>query len=182
MLKKLLLSIFACLLAFAMCASCFDGESTSESTSESAPDSDLPIVYVITFETEDGEITKEVLEGEDLTDIPELPTEAGFTFSWSVTDFTNVSDNMTVTLVKTANNYTITYNLEGLEDVEIENLTTQVTYGETFTLEEPTRDCYVFEGWYDADGNKVESGVYNVADNITLTAVWSEDGSWSERA
>ena len=179
MLKKLLLSIFTCLLALAMCASCLAGE---QSTSESEPESDLPIVYVITFETEDGEITKEVLEGEDLTDIPELPTEAGFTFSWSVTDFTNVSENMTVTLVRTANNYTITYNLEGLEDVEIENLTTQVTYGETFTLEEPTRDCYVFEGWYDADGNKVESGVYNVADNITLTAVWSEDGSWSERA
>lgn len=180
MLKKLLLSIFACLLSMTMVVGCLTV--SSEPSSESESNSDLPIVYVITFETKDGDVVKEVLEGEDLTDIPALPAEDGYTYSWSVSDFTNVSSNMTVTLVKTPNVYTITYDLQGLEDVKIDKLTQQVTFGKAFTLEQPTRDCYVFVCWVDAQGNEIEAGEYNVAGDLTLTAVWAEDGNWSDRA
>lgn len=177
MKKSFLLTIFTCLLAMLLVVGC-----ESNQTSESQPTSDLPIVYVVTFQTEDGEITREVVEGQALTDIPELPTEAGYTYSWSVSDFSNVTSNMTVTLNKVANVYTITYDLEGLEDVEIAQLSQEVTFGKTFTLEQPTRECYEFLGWVDADGNTVVDGEYNVADNLTLKAVWTEDGNWSERA
>lgn len=181
MKKRFLLSIFTCLLTMILLVGCNFISRDSGSDAESTPD-DVPVIYIVTFQTEDGEITREVAEGQALTDIPELPTEAGYTYSWSVSDFSNITSNLTVTLNKDANVYTITYDLEGLEDVEIANLSQEVTFGTSFTLEQPSRDCYVFLGWVDAEGNAVEAGVYNVAGNITLKAVWAEDGNWSERA
>lgn len=178
MKKRFLLSIFTCLLTMILLVGCTPLPTSSNSSSED----DAPIIYVVTFQTENGEITKEVEEGQPLTDIPELPSEAGYTYSWSVSDFSNVTSNMTVALIKTANEYTITYDLEGLEDVEIANLSQKVSFGDNFTLEQPTRDCYIFIGWVDVNGNTVVSGQYSVADNMTLKAVWAEDGKWSDRA
>ena len=178
MKKRFLLSIFTCLLTMILLVGCsnLDIQSSSDSSS------DVAIIYIVTFQTEDGVIEREVEEGQALTDIPELPTEAGYTYSWSVSDFSNITSNMTVTLNKEANVYTITYDLEGLEDVEIAKLSQEVIFGTSFTLEQPSRDCYVVLGWVDAEGNAVEEGVYSIAGNITLKAVWAEDGNWSERA
>ena len=180
MKKRFLLSIFTCLLTMILLVGCrnIDIQSSSDSSSD-----DAAIIYVVTFQTNDGVIEKEVEEGQALTDIPELPTEAGYTYSWSVSDFSNITSNLTVTLNKEANVYTITYDLEGLTDVEIANLSQQVTYGESFTLETPTRDCYVFVGWVDSEGNAVTADhEYNFAGDLTLKAVWAEDGNWSDRA
>ncbi|MBR3863927.1 MAG: InlB B-repeat-containing protein [Clostridia bacterium] len=180
MKKRFLLSIFTCLLTVILLVGCrnIDIQSSSDSSSD-----DVAIIYVVTFQTNDGVIEKEVEEGQALTDIPELPTEAGYTYRWSVSDFSNITSNLTVTLIKDANVYTITYDLEGLTDVEIANLSQQVTYGESFTLETPTRDCYVFVGWVDSEGNAVTADhEYNFAGDLTLKAVWAEDGNWSDRA
>ena len=117
MKKRFLLSIFTCLLTMILLVGCNFNSIDSDSDAESTPD-DVPVIYVVTFQTEDGEITREVAEGQALTDIPELPTEAGYTYSWSVSDFSNITSNLTVTLNKDANVYTVTYDLEGLEDVE----------------------------------------------------------------
>ena len=182
MKKRFLLSIFTCLLTMFLLAGCYSIPFDPNSSSESTPE-DVPIIYIVTFQTSDGEIEIEVEEGSALTDIPELPTEAGYTYSWSVSDFSNITSNMTVTLNKEANVYTITYDLEGLDDVVIAKLSQQVTFGTSFTLEQPTRDCYVFAGWVDAEGNAfTASDEYSVADNVTLKAVWVEDGNWSDRA
>ena len=185
MKKRFILSIFTCLLSMILLVGC--NVTVKDSTPESSvPDSspeDVPVIYVVTFQTEDGNVTREVEEGNALTDIPELPTEAGYTYSWSVSDFSCITSNMTITLIKDANVYTITYDLEGLTGVEIANLSQQVTYGENFTLETPTRDCYVFVGWVDSEGNAVTADhEYNFAGDLTLKAVWAEDGNWSERA
>lgn len=180
MKKRFLLSIFTCLLTMILLVGCrnIDIQSSSDSSSD-----DVAIIYVVTFQTNDGVIEKEVEEGQALTDIPELPTEAGYTYSWSVSDFSNITSNLTVTLNKEANVYTITYDLEGATDVVIENLSQKVTFGERFTLEQPTRDCYVFAGWVDAEGNAfAASDSYGIAGDVTLKAVWIEDGNWSDRA
>ena len=180
MKKRFLLSIFTCLLTMILLVGCknIDVQSSSDSSSD-----DVAIIYVVTFQTNDGVIEKEVEEGKALTDIPELPTEAGYTYRWSVSDFSNITSNLTVTLIKDANVYTITYDLEGLTGVEIANHSQQVTFGESFTLETPTRDCYVFVGWVDSEGNAVTADhEYNFAADLTLKAVWAEDGNWSERA
>ncbi len=46
-----------------------------------------------------------------------------------------------------------------------------VGYGEQYTLPEPTREGYTFLGWYNGD-TKVESGIWSIASNVTLTPRW----------
>lgn len=46
--------------------------------------------------------------------------------------------------------------------------------GDQFTLPTPTRDNYVFDGWYDEDGTKIKnSGVWTTTGEVKLTASWS---------
>ena len=52
------------------------------------------------------------------------------------------------------------------------NHTIFVEFGENFTLLEPTREGYTFNGWYNGD-TKFEDGVWNITDNVTLTARWT---------
>ncbi len=47
----------------------------------------------------------------------------------------------------------------------------RVGYGETYTLPEITRSGYTFLGWYYGN-QKIESGVWNIAGNVTLQARW----------
>ena len=50
-------------------------------------------------------------------------------------------------------------------------------YDEEFTLPTVTRKGYAFEGWYDQDGNKVESGVWNFDKEVTLTPNFTAGGN-----
>ena len=49
-----------------------------------------------------------------------------------------------------------------------------VTYDSSFTLPTPKKEGYEFEGWYDADGNKINESCWNYAENITIYAHWKE--------
>ena len=51
--------------------------------------------------------------------------------------------------------------------------TIQATYGEAFTLPTLTRSGYTFEGWYDENDVKVESGTWTYTTDLTLTPKWS---------
>lgn len=51
--------------------------------------------------------------------------------------------------------------------------TLRAGYGEEFTLPEITRPGYTFLGWYYGD-TKVESGVWNIPGNATLTPRWKQ--------
>ena len=55
------------------------------------------------------------------------------------------------------------------------NYTQNVTYGSDVTLPTPTKSGYTFNGWYDEDGNLVESGTWNYDKDMTLTADWTEN-------
>lgn len=50
-------------------------------------------------------------------------------------------------------------------------------YDEAFTLPTITRKGHTFEGWYDADGNKVESGVWNFDKDLSLTPKFTAGGN-----
>lgn len=47
-----------------------------------------------------------------------------------------------------------------------------VDYGANYTLPTPTRTGYTFGGWYNGN-TKVESGAWNIASDVTLTAKWT---------
>lgn len=132
--------------------------------------------YTITFKTAEGTVlyTRTVTEGETLTDIP-VHEIAGYDCSWDVDDFSNITANVDVTLVTSPKTYTITYDAgEGL--IVSGEATQTVTYNSEYTLEVPTanRDGYTFGGWQ-APENMPAGGIWTLADNVTLTAIWNEE-------
>ena len=108
------------------------------------------------------------------------PTKTGYTFAgWYTLD--NGGDKITspyipqqdITLYSqwTANKYTITFNAgQGNTSTP----TKEVTYGQKYgELPTPTRDGYIFDGWYDSNNNKIESTtIVDITENKTLTAQW----------
>lgn len=87
-----------------------------------------------------------------------------------------VTGNITLAAKWTANTYTVTLNANG---GSVDSSTQTVTYGSTFTLPVPTKDGYVFVGWYDAKehGNKITDSAgnslyaYSTASGTTVYAV-----------
>lgn len=71
----------------------------------------------------------------------------------------------------TANAYTITYNANG---GTLDDNTQSVVYDSNVTLKTPSRDAYTFAGWYNGDV-LVSSGVWAIADNVTLVARWTKN-------
>ncbi len=123
---------------------------------------DEEVIAVETFSVEDQEIT-----------VPEVPSKVGYSCEWSAYDL-NTFENQTVTPVNyTANTYKITYNANnGTCDVTEQ----EVTYDAEYTLATATAPKLYqeFLGWVDEDGNFVTSEVWNIASDVTLTAVYSE--------
>lgn len=76
--------------------------------------------------------------------------------------------------VANPNSYTILLSTDGV-DVLDDVIT--VFYGTAISgLPIPTMDGYSFQGWYDDSGNKYANGtIYNIADDIILTAQWGRD-------
>ena len=67
-----------------------------------------------------------------------------------------------------ANKYTITYNANGGE-VDIESQI--VNFGASYTLPIPTRNGYIFIGWYN-DSTLYQAGIWNTESDVVLTANW----------
>ena len=53
----------------------------------------------------------------------------------------------------------------------VSSRTLSVVYGEKYTLPTPTREGYLFKGWY-SGGERVTSGTYKRDGNLSLTASW----------
>ena len=140
----------------------------------------------ITFVYADGssDASTQVYVNTALTDIPNPQTVAkvGYTVdtNWytdsactTVANFTNITENMTVYAKATANTYTITYNANG---GTVANATQSVVYDSNVTLAVPTRDNYTFNNWKDSAGNIITDGAWTIANDVTLTASWTEMG------
>jgi len=67
------------------------------------------------------------------------------------------------------NNYVITFDVNGGNLLPNNNQT--VTFGEAFILPEATRELHIFGGWLH-NGNKIVSGIWNIASDVTLIANW----------
>jgi len=126
--------------------------------------------YTISYELNGGSAenpTTYTIESEDIT--LNNPTKEGYTFAgWTGTDLTEATqdvtiakgskENRTYTATWTADEYTITYNLNG---GTAENTTTYTIESENITLNKPTRDGYTFTGW-------TGTGLDVVTENVTI--------------
>lgn len=174
----LLAVIFFCFFAFGCSLdSCFKGnqDGTGESEEPTA------VYYTVTFEQDGFEsITKSVQEGRALIDIPAPKEVAGYTITWEETDLSNVTQDITVQAVVTANTYTITYRLN-YNHATMTKTEEKIVYGEEFTLETPTvaeNSEYAFVKWIDEETREeVKAGTYLYPRNITLIGVWSDGHS-----
>ena len=87
-----------------------------------------------------------------------------------------IAGDATLTARWTANIYEITLDANGgVTDVAL----VQVTFGQAVgALPTPTREGYVFLGWFDEVGSRYDaSTVYSTADGVTLTARWGQEDS-----
>ena len=203
-MKKLLMLILSLSMAAATFTSCalldelFAPESgiTSESTADVSDSSEAPASdssedstsdsiedekqeYAVTFQQAGQEdVVVTVTEGDTLAeaDIPAPVQEEGYTTVWKAEDLeklTNISGNVTVVAVKTANSYTITFEAEGVDAPAAQT----VTYNSNVELNDLEREGYIFEGWFIKDTTtKVASGIWTIANDVTLTASWTEMG------
>jgi len=114
------------------------------------------------------------------------PTRTGYTFTgWTVygtgskingNTFTMGSSNATLKANWKLNTYTVTINPNGgTYNKSTSNTTISLNYGESKTIENPTRDGYTFSKWEKSctgcklNNNKLTMG----SSNITLKAVWT---------
>lgn len=149
-------------------------DSNEEESSENNDSSiDEKTVYSVTFKQEgQNDIVKEVEEGKALTDIPTPTQKTGYTVKWSVEDFSSVTENMTVEVVSTANEYTITYEANGGTVTPETQTVTYDAIPQTFAT--PTRETHNFVCWT-YEGKAVQAtDIWKFACDVTLVASWVE--------
>lgn len=98
-----------------------DGTLTLVKTFPETEKKDPPVVpvktWLVTFVANNRVVaTRTVNDGEALTDIPQIPEKIGHTQTvpvWSVTDFTNIRQDMTVHAIYTPDVYYVTFTVDG---------------------------------------------------------------------
>ena len=174
MKKTLLVFILALGLCFSFGACNFGGgnDGTDESSSSQSSSEQQDVTCTVTFkQSGEANVVKTVKQGEDLTDIPTPKTKTGYTVVWDTTDFANITEDMEVNAVATANTYTVTYDANG---GSVEIATQEVTYDEETTLATPEREDYYFLGWTYENNAVVNGAKWTIADNVMLVASWQD--------
>lgn len=83
------------------------------------------ISFTVTFKADNSnDIIRSVSYGQTLTDIPAVPAKTGYIGNWDKESFTGIKSNITVNAVYTPMVYTITFKIEGMNDIQ-----RTVTYG-----------------------------------------------------
>ena len=190
--KKLLTCFMALCLcfSFASCADLFQPvDSTNSSSSVVTPgdstdsSSQAPVTeYVtITFQQEgQADVVKTIVKGTTLTEVPTPASKTGYTVVWDETDFTNVTESMTVTAVATAKTYKIILNVG--DNATISQTTVMVTYGQAYELPTPSHEDKTFKGWLYNGESFASQGTWELdvaAGELTVTAKWMADWTGS---
>ena len=104
-----------------------------------------------------------------------IPTITGYTFNdWNYTPKV-LWDDLELYVDKTANTYTVAYDVNGGDELTTTEKT--VTYDSEYTLTKPTKTGYTFLGWYYGDTqltgeNGKSLAVWNYEKNLTAKAKW----------
>lgn len=131
---------------------------------------------VAKFVYDNGEsVTRIVKKGNSLENIPENSKTEGYTFVWDVADFSSLTESITITEKKTPNEYKIYYRVES--GVTLQATTQSVIYNEAFALYTPSASDRNFKYWVIVEpntkaGERIDDGIYNIAEDITLRAEW----------
>mgnify|MGYP003307454883 CR=1 FL=1 len=130
--------------------------------------------YSITFKQQGvADIVKTVKSGEILADIPTPKSIYGYSTSWDVTNFSNINSDIVVNAISTANTYVLTYNAPGyaIDGTKVLATFDSVCSNLNMSL---TKENAEFLGW--TYGSKIynNESVWDVANNVTLSATWDD--------
>ncbi|MDE7372481.1 MAG: InlB B-repeat-containing protein, partial [Clostridia bacterium] len=133
------------------------------------------VSYEITFVEEDGTSRVVKITSGSEVDIPKPKEKRGYKGKWSIADFRNVHEDITVTAVYEIMVYKIEYEANGGELEE--NSETEYTVEDSVSLKGAVREYYDFLGWYyspDLDGERIDEIPLDSVGDIKLYAKWEE--------
>ncbi len=148
-------------------------DTSADSNTDSSTDSSVvEKTYTITFKHADGTQDKVTVKAGETVTVPDAKQIDGYTVAWETTDFTNIAADMTVNAVKTAIEYTITYEVgDGTNDPgNIKKY--KISENDIILKPAAAGAGFDFEGWY-SDENltvRVEKIAAGTTGNITLYA------------
>ena len=144
---------------------------TKEEAKDEQVDDSQKETHLITFVANNRVVaTRVVKHGETLTDIPEIPEKIGHMQTapvWSITDFKNIREDMTVHAIYTPDVYTITFVIDG-EIVK----TMKVGYMETVEGKD-FPEIPEKKGYTDTAPKWDVSAVRDVTADCTVTAIYT---------
>jgi hypothetical protein len=128
----------------------------------------------ITFVQEnESNIVKQVEKGEALTDIPTPTAKTGYNVAWSINDFSNITEDITVEAIYTAKVYKIylqsKVDFDGAKEIEVK-------FNEIPELPTPVNQDKDFIKWVYEDGTDYQPINYTIDGDLTLIAVWANSG------
>ena len=130
-------------------------------------------IYTLTFDSNGGSVVAPLTQAYGSELVLPVPTKEGYTFAgWSpVLPETMPAGNQTYTATWTANDYTITFDVDGGSVVAP---LTQA-YGSELVLPVPTKDGFNFVGWFtDVDKTIPFEETTMPLGNTTLYALWQD--------
>lgn len=158
-----------------------DSSDSSSDSSDSSSQAPVTEYVTITFQQEgQADVVKTIVKGTTLTEVPTPASKTGYTVVWDETDFTNVTESMTVTAVATAKTYKIILNVG--DNATISQTTVMVTYGQAYELPTPSHEDKTFKGWLYNGESFASQGTWelDVAEGeLTVTAKWMADWTGS---
>ncbi len=131
--------------------------------------------YTVTFIVDGEQVEQfEVDYLGSVPKIPEVPAKIGYTGTWNITDFTNITKELTVTAVYTAKTYTATLDYAGANTGNsVQSI--MLTYGQPIgTLPTPGKTDCTFSGWF-YEGTQISASTIwqnDVSIEIKFTAKW----------
>lgn len=134
-----------------------------------------PETYSITFrQTGFDDIVEKVEKGKILESdkIPPIQGEGktGYTIAWEITDFSTITTDTVVNAKETAKKYTLTV----IADNGSQPQGMEVTFDQTYTVTQPTRQGFDFVKWNNIDTNEEfpATGSWTIDKDVTIKAEW----------
>ena len=136
--------------------------------------------YIVTYLAEDGTTvvaTRTVTHGGSVSEVPAVPAKNGYTGAWSAVA-ENVTSNMAIQVVYTANDHTVTYKANGGVGADV---VVGVKFDENYVIVDNgfTNTGYTFVDWNtaaDGSGLSYKAGDFiSISGDLTLYAQWKRN-------
>jgi|GEM_PF-3995596 len=129
-------------------------------------------LYTVTFDTAGGtDVEAQTVEENSVLTTPPTTERTGYTFSAWDYDFSQpVTSDITAMASWTANSYLLTFDADG---GTVESSGLAVAYDSVCNLPTPTKNGYVFDGWYNGEAKLTSGFTWQATSDVELKAKWT---------